>query len=742
MSLPLLLLAAMVGCTSAPLAEGVRPEGRRVVLLLDASTSMRKNDPQGAAPEGAQLLLGLVGSEDSVGVLTYAAEAEVRRPLSPAGSARQGLAQALSQIPRDGITDFAEALDTARRMLAAGNAPPGSPLILLTDGVPYRGRRQHDGPVLKEVLDQIAASKWRIFAIALGEEAATPFLARIVAATGGAVFPVASADNLLEAFQEVATEALGYLRAERGGTRAEVTPHTGRLAFLARGGALEQVAREGAAAAPIRSAGNSGERGDPPPRASMQNQRARRPGADRRPRNTAPIRTKAGQFAVGLIERPEPGVWTVTAPGAEVVALVEPRFGLDFLSGKPPERARAGEQVEVAVRLVGDADAVAEVRDRLLLRAKLSLDEKPVGAPLPLKRQEGETFAVSFRAPQVERESALSLVVEAVVEDGARPYVLRRTRALTVAPGGATVPAAPLALRCSPARVEAVAWEDGPGGSFTVELVGDPEHPATVRCAGRSVELAAGAKQSLELPLRAGKLELLAFDPGQESEPRWRGEVEVVLRRYAVRGPRSLELAPVPAGVAGEPRPLGLSLAPEGTLEPGAVELTGPAGATLPLTLADGALAATPPRDLPPGDYRGELPLTVREAPGLPPRALPVRLRVLPPVQAPRAVKVRGSWGWVTTPVEVSFPAARELAVTIVPGVLRGPGAEIQPELDIRAEPLDGWNGATLGAAPRRFALRVFLAADLPAGSYAGAVKVSAAGGAELEIPVTLDVTR
>ncbi len=698
----LALLAILSGCASAPLTQALRPAGRRVVLLLDASTSMRKNDPEGIAPLGAQLVLGLVGSDDNVGVITYAASAEVQRPLSPAGTQRQGLGRQLAAVERNGITDFATALERARAMLAAGNAPRGSALILLTDGVPYRGRRRRDGPALKPVLDQLAAKGWRIFAIALGAEAQDPFLARIVAITGGGVFPAARAEELPAAFADVATEALGYLRAERGGRELRVLPHTGRLAVLAQGGVLEGLTHEG------------------------------------QPREA--IRTQAGDFSVGLVEQPEAGQWKVEASQAsEVLALLEPRFSLEFVAGKPPERVVAGEEVVVSVRLVGEDDALNEVRDRLLLRAKLSLGERALGTPRPLKR-EGEGFAVSFRAPRVQEESSLSLVVEARIQGGDERFVLRRTRALTVAPAdGSTGAPIPLAIGLEPTKVERAAWSDAPAERLQLKLQGDPQRAATLRVAGQQVELDAGASRTLEVPLRAGRVALAAEGP---DGARWKGSVQVTLARYALEGPRELRLPDLPAGVALTPQLVELKLSPQGTLQLEAGELRGPGGARLPLALEGNALSVSPAADLPPGDYRGALKLEVEGVAGLAPRELPVSLKLLPPVRAPEPVALRGSWGWTTTPVEVAWPAGSPVEIEIEPSALAG-AATIHPELDIRIEPLDGWKGDALGAAPRRFAFSVYLSSDLPAGRYQGQVAVRAKqGGRRLEIPVTLDLKR
>ena len=711
-------LIPLSGCATAPLTGGVRPEGRRLVLLLDSSTSMRRTDPSGVGPQGAQLVLGLVGSNDNVGVITYAKDAVVQRPLKAAGTSRGGLQARLSELNRNGITDFAQGLALSRDMLQAGGAPEGSAVILLTDGVPYRGRRRTSGPALAPLLEEFAKRKWRIFALALGDEAATPFLSRIVAATGGAVFPVADADRLAPAFAEVATEALGYLRSEREGREVEVVPHTGRLAFLVRGEELGTVSGP--------SAGPAANPATPPGAGGVE-----------------PIETAAGPFRVGLIENPRPGKWSVAAPaGAEVVALMEPSFGFEFVPERPPERLGSREEGQVAVRLVGSSEGLAKVSGRVLFRAKLTLGaDRSLGAPIQLKR-EGEVFSATFRAPTVPSETALSVVVEAILAEGGRTFVLKRTRALTVLPGKGKRAPVPLALSLSPERLSGAAWSEGAAPSATLTVTGDPERALTLKSSLGSQAIAAGGSATLEVPLRGTSLALRAET---EDGATWSGSVALDVTRYRLSGASLAGGLTFPDLAAGAPGgaslPLGLTLTP-GELAVETSALQGPSGATLEVSLADGELRCDPGRKLPPGLYEGQLAVRVAGL-SLPAKQVPVRIKLLPAVHAPSAIKLRGRWGWVSTAVEVAWPRGGEVEVSFEPSELRGP-AVIHPAYDLRVRPLDGWDGALLGARVRRVALSVFLSSDLPAGAYRGTLVVRGAKSREerVEIPVTLTLER
>ncbi|MBL4850084.1 MAG: VWA domain-containing protein [Planctomycetes bacterium] len=708
--LPIFLIGALVaaggGCATAPLTGSLNPGGRRLVLLLDSSTSMRRTDPSRVGPQGAQLVLGLVGSDDNVGVITYAKYATVQRPLRAAGTNRGGLQAQLSGLSRNGITDFASGLALSRDMLEAGRAPPGSAVILLTDGVPYRGRRRARGPALKPILDEFASKGWRIFALALGEEAATPFLSRIVAATGGAVFPVADADRLAPAFAEVATEALGYLRAEKAGREVEVVPHTGRLAFLVQGAELGTITGPGEGAA------------------------------------VEPIQTTAGPFQVGLVEDPAAGKWSLDAPaGAEVVALIEPSFGIEFVEGRPPERLGSREEGQIAVRLVGSADGLAKVRGRVHLRARLVLGaDRSLGPPLTLKR-EGDVFQASFRAPTVPKETALSLVVEAVLAEGGRTFVLKRTLALTVLPGEGKRAPVPLALSVNPKGLSGVAWAGDPAPTVDLTVTGDPERGVQLETPLGTRALAPGAKTTLRVPLRGTSLALSAKT---EDGATWSARVPVSLTRYRLSGPatKGLIFGDVAAGAPGGVSiPLGLTLSP-GELALEFSPLAGPAGAKLTVVLEGNTLRCEPGRELPAGDYLGQATVRVVGL-SLTAKRIPIRIKLLPAVHAPSAVRLRGRWGWVSTAVEIAWPRGGDVAVSFEPSALRGP-AVIQPAFDLRVRPLDGWDGVRLGARTRRVALSVYLSSDLPAGSYTGTLVVldAKAPKQRLEIPVTLTLER
>lgn len=709
---------ALTACAArGPLVDGVDAGGRRLVVVLDRSTSMRDNDPDDAARAGVGLTLALAGARDNVAVVTFATAPEVVVPLRPAGgaAARAAARAALDGLERNGVSDVGRALERAREVLEAGAAPRGSPIVFLTDGVPYRqprGRRLQSGPDVDAAVAAIAARGYRIFAIALGRGASTPFLNRLVASTGGAIVVARDAGELPAAFETVAVEALGYLRAERGDALT-VLPHARRLAFVGR------WERAGEVGALTRD-------GEPVDEGAL-------------------VRTPAaGPLSVALVEAPAPGAWRADLAGArDTVLLLEPGFSIDLLP-LPPVVASGG-ALPVTVALIGDPALAEQARPGLRLRARLEVDGAPAGGWTPLAPGE----AARLTAPAVREEAAATVVVEAEVTLGERTFQLRRARAITVQPadGAAAVdapadtgPPTPLELTVRPTTFTRLVWDGDPLDPVRLTVRGDATRAARVTSGGVTVEVPARASRVLEVPCpEDGALALTAEAEGALP---WRLDLRGDVRRHRLT-PARVDLPPTPAGVASRPTPLAVALEPGGRAEASSapLRLVHPSGHALEVERGEDGLVVRPGADAPPGRYRGALVVVAEEPRGLRSREVPVEVDVLPPVRAPQAVAVQGGWGWVTRPVEVAWPTLDEVELTIAPGPLTGDDATIDPELDIRVVPLDGWSGERLSREPRRFALQVFLSSDLPAGVYRGALELVAAGHA-LTIPVELEVRR
>src|SRR5664280_503046 len=115
-----------------------------VVLLMDASGSMKKTDPEGFRILASQAIISLLSSEDRIAIVEFGADAKIISDWKVA-SERSSIFNLLNQIGNDGsFTDFRAGMETAMQLLK--KAPPESDkvIFLLSYGVldpnPYSER--------------------------------------------------------------------------------------------------------------------------------------------------------------------------------------------------------------------------------------------------------------------------------------------------------------------------------------------------------------------------------------------------------------------------------------------------------------------------------------------------------------------------------------------------------------------------------------------------------------------------
>ena len=121
-------------------APGVRAEAFRTLVMVDASSSMRRTDPQKLRKVAAELYVDLAREGDFVSVWQFQGEA---RPISEgfvqirSGDDRDRLKDAVRAIGDDGDwTDFGAAFEAAAKAFAEVPPSPGEKrfLVFLTDG--------------------------------------------------------------------------------------------------------------------------------------------------------------------------------------------------------------------------------------------------------------------------------------------------------------------------------------------------------------------------------------------------------------------------------------------------------------------------------------------------------------------------------------------------------------------------------------------------------------------------------
>ncbi len=235
----LLLLTSFVACNAAPRGKpkdlftgSVNPNGKFLVVALDVSRSMKKTDPRYYNELGSHLGIALAGRQDNFGAIAFSTKGRILAKLREIKdkNARYQLHQAIGDAPRDGMTNFVDALKWTSKVFRAGEAPPGSVAILLTDGEHTTGGTR--GEVLQQLVE-FRKNQWRVFTIGLGEEAKTELLQRIAVTSHGAHFSVEQSEELVDAFLDILGEVYNLLFFDGPPRPVRMLPGTKRLMYVA-----------------------------------------------------------------------------------------------------------------------------------------------------------------------------------------------------------------------------------------------------------------------------------------------------------------------------------------------------------------------------------------------------------------------------------------------------------------------------------------------------------------------------
>ena len=191
-----------------------------VVLVIDNSGSMRENDPRFLRLAAAKLFIDLADPGDKIGVVVMSGQKGTRQLTKRMmrASSRDDMAElkqnidSLRQEPQGDETHTGTSLEIAYSMLdsTVADVGPGANqrqfVVMLTDGKPT-------GAGQTERVDAAAARFkerrfWKVFSIALGNDAAPEYLQKAVAEPTGAEVVVAKqASDLLNSYLDVYTRA-------------------------------------------------------------------------------------------------------------------------------------------------------------------------------------------------------------------------------------------------------------------------------------------------------------------------------------------------------------------------------------------------------------------------------------------------------------------------------------------------------------------------------------------------------
>jgi hypothetical protein len=180
-------------------AQEEEPESLCVVLALDSSGSMERNDPAGLRFTSAQLFVALLDNGDQVGLIDFSTGSV---PLTNGLVTINGpddkvdLIGLLAPTPPEGYTDIKAALEDASVMLTDAEGCGARTLVLLTDGEPEIESKPPEYE--DEALAVAGELGVPVMSIALTQEGESVFLQQLSGATDepGIVIPAADLDVL------------------------------------------------------------------------------------------------------------------------------------------------------------------------------------------------------------------------------------------------------------------------------------------------------------------------------------------------------------------------------------------------------------------------------------------------------------------------------------------------------------------------------------------------------------------
>jgi Mg-chelatase subunit ChlD len=224
----LLAIALLLAAVAASAEDAAR---LRVVLVLDASGSMKKNDPDLLARLAAKLLVDLADARDRLTVVSFGSGA--RALDSGSGADRARLFSAIDRVGRDEeCTDYARGLEAAAGVLTGTPARGERRLVLfLTDGQlepalepdkkgcgRFESASEKDRRLARErvfsAAKRLAQARAKVYSVALGEKLAAAHHSRALleelgARTGGRLLLARQADQLPEFFAGIFAALVG-----------------------------------------------------------------------------------------------------------------------------------------------------------------------------------------------------------------------------------------------------------------------------------------------------------------------------------------------------------------------------------------------------------------------------------------------------------------------------------------------------------------------------------------------------
>lgn len=208
--LPNLLALALSLALSASMAVGAAGTERDIVLLLDNSGSMKKNDPQFLTRRAVREFLSSLDPRTRVAMVIFDEKVQLAAPLTPVTKdTKDGLLAKLDLINYRGkFTNSPAGMERAIYEIKNHGRKDAEKIILfMTDGIVDTGHRARDRELAKwmreALADEAASAGIQIFGIAFTEAADFQLMQTLSYRTGGSYFRAMAAEDIGGAFERI-----------------------------------------------------------------------------------------------------------------------------------------------------------------------------------------------------------------------------------------------------------------------------------------------------------------------------------------------------------------------------------------------------------------------------------------------------------------------------------------------------------------------------------------------------------
>ena len=194
--------------TGAGQAAAVPPSD--VVLVLDNSGSMKKNDPEFLTNQAVREFVSRLDENTRLSIIIFDQDVRMAMPLTPISEqSREQITKSLAQINYKGLfTDSPAAIERAIYELKNNGRPESrKSIVFMTDGIVDTGNSEKDVEKTKWLRENLAPdaadAKIRIFGIAFTEDADFQLIQTLAQKTGGEYYRALQPKDLHGVFENI-----------------------------------------------------------------------------------------------------------------------------------------------------------------------------------------------------------------------------------------------------------------------------------------------------------------------------------------------------------------------------------------------------------------------------------------------------------------------------------------------------------------------------------------------------------